>query len=110
MQSQKNKMENKKQPYKPYDEEEKKIRLLRKLVDKAAGALTDAPLSEREACQIIEETRRGVLALFPDKEGEFELIYRPRFRRLLEENPGVQCDRSLRKDPSCTKGDGDAEP
>jgi hypothetical protein len=102
-------MENKKQPDKPYNEEEKKIRLLRRLVDTTARALTDAPLSEREACDLIEKTRRGVISLFPDKEGEFELIYRPRFKSLLEENPGVQCDRALRKDPSCTKGDGDTE-
>ena len=38
-------------------------------------------------------------ALFtdPDKAREFDLIYRSRFERLLEQNLGVQCDRALRK-------------
>ena len=46
---------------------------------------------------MIENTKQNVLALFPDKEEEFERIYRSRFERLMQENRGVQCDRALRK-------------
>jgi hypothetical protein len=80
----------------PLDEERKKLRRLRRMVDRTAKALRSDPLSEREALEVIENTKRNVLVLFPDKEEEFELIYRPRFNRLLEANPGVRCDRALR--------------
>lgn len=91
------------------DEEERNMRRLKKIVDKMACAFRETPLSEREGRELIENTRRNVLALFPNKEEEFELIYRPRFERLLEDNPGVQCDRALRKDTSRRKGEEDAE-
>jgi hypothetical protein len=32
-----------------------------------------------------EAIRERILALFPDGEGTYELIYAPRFRRLLDE-------------------------
>ncbi|OIP64147.1 MAG: hypothetical protein CO150_06975 [Nitrospirae bacterium CG_4_9_14_3_um_filter_53_35] len=92
-----------------YRDEEEKMRRLRKMVDKAARILTEDPLSEREALEFIEETRRNVLILFPDKNEEFELIYRPRFKRLLEENAGVQCDRALREDSNHWKGEEDVQ-
>lgn len=82
-----------------YRDEEEKMQQLKKIVDKAAGILADALLSEREARTVIEDTRNRVLSLFPDNAEEFDLIYRPRFNRLLEENAGVQCDRALGENP-----------
>ncbi len=38
---------------------------------------------------LVEETKRLVLELFPDKEGLFDLIYRPRFYRIIESKPIV---------------------
>ncbi len=92
-----------------YRDEEEKMQRLKKIVDQAAGILMDALLSEREARMIIEETRTRVLSLFPDKTEEFELIYRPRFERMLEENAGVQCDRALREDSNHWKGEEDVK-
>jgi hypothetical protein len=34
---------------------------------------------------MVAETRRFALQLFPDKEFTYDLIYAPRFRRLLSE-------------------------
>jgi hypothetical protein len=90
-------------------EEARNLRRLKKIVDRTAKSLTDDPLSEEEAREIIENTRRNVLVLFPGKEDEFELIYRPRFERLLELNAGVHCDRALRANRSDRKGEADAE-
>ena len=81
----------------PYREEEERIRRLRALVDTAARSLRDEPLSEAEAWDLIYCIRRRVLALFPDKGTVFDLIYIPRFRRLLERNAGVRVDRALRR-------------
>ncbi len=38
-----------------------------------------------EALGMIADARRAVLALFPDKETVFDLLYRPRFMRILVE-------------------------
>jgi len=44
---------------------------------------TDLPLEE--ARELIASTRQFALQLFPDKEFAYDLIYQPRFRRLLSE-------------------------
>lgn len=49
-------------------------------------------LSLAEARGMIENARRIVLGLFPDKEPTFNLIYRPRFHRLLMERFGLSED------------------
>lgn len=80
-----------------YDNEARNLRRLKRIVDRTARSLSIDLLSEREARELVENTRRNVLVLFPNKVNEFDLIYRPRFERLLNENPGVRCDRALRK-------------
>ncbi len=82
---------------KPEDlrEEERRMRRLRVIVDFAAFKLQALPLTEVEAEALIRQTRERVLALFPDKGETFDLIYLPRFRRLLEANPGVRVSREL---------------
>ena len=93
----------------PLDEENRNMRRLKKIVDRTAHSLRNDLLSEREARELIENTKRNVLTLFPNKDEEFELIYRPRFERLLEMNAGVQVDRSLKRDPTTRMGEDDAE-
>lgn len=69
-------------------EEEQRIRQLRILVAMTTAVLKTRPLSHREAEQVIEELRRRVLTLFPDKGPVFDLIYQPRFRRIVRERLG----------------------
>lgn len=67
------------------EEENKKIRHLRFVIDLTTNIImqTDIPLSE--AHRLIEGTKRLAITLFPGKEGVYDLIYKPRFRRLLSE-------------------------
>lgn len=71
-----------------FDEEER-IQRVRFIVDSASDRLQYFDLAWDEARQVVEETKRLVLELFPDKEGLFDLIYRPRFYRIIESKPIV---------------------
>lgn len=67
-------------------EEEKKLRLVRFIVDlNQAVLMQQADLTLREAFDILSNTRKAVLNLFPGKEDVFELLYTPRFRRIIRE-------------------------
>jgi len=65
--------------------EEAKIRTLRRIVDECARRLAKEDLSDAQAQELIESVRKKVLGLFSGKEEQFELIYRPRFERILKE-------------------------
>ncbi len=65
-------------------EEEKKMDRLTGIVDKTSVMLKVLPMSDEVAEKLIEETKAKVLELFPDKEEVFELIYRPRYYRILQ--------------------------
>jgi hypothetical protein len=69
-------------------EEEHRMRRLRVLVDLTAAVIRARPLSRREAEQAVENLRDRVLDLFPDKGAVFDLVYRARFRRLIESRFG----------------------
>jgi hypothetical protein len=67
-------------------EEDRRMRLLRFVVDlNQAVLMQQADLTFPEAFQIMKDTRKAVLNLFPGKEGAYELIYAPRFRRIIRE-------------------------
>jgi DNA-directed RNA polymerase subunit F len=66
-------------------DEEKRIRYLRTVVALTTNTLRQQRMSLVEAKALIESTKKQVLKLFPDKEEAFELIYRPRFERILKE-------------------------
>ncbi len=66
-------------------EEEKKMRRLRFIVDLAQAILMQSNLTLREAFDILRDTKQAVLTLFPDKEQVYDLVYAPRFRRIISE-------------------------
>lgn len=70
-------------------EENRRIRFLRFLVDLSIQSIQEKDLSLEEAFGLVEEAKRVALNLFPGKELAFELIYRPRFQRLIEERFGI---------------------
>lgn len=75
------------------EEERKKIRRLRFLVDLTTNVLyQDATLSLQEARQLIGNTEKAVLRLFPGKERTFEIVLLSRFERILYERWGVGLD------------------
>jgi hypothetical protein len=66
-------------------EEEKKLRQLRFVVDFAMEYIKNQNISHDEALKIVEGVKRYALKLFPDREEAFEIIYIPRFKRMLNE-------------------------
>lgn len=74
-------------------EENRKIRYLRFLVDLSILSIQQDDLLLEEALERVEDVKRATCSLFPGKEEVFELIYRPRFNRVLEERFGLQLER-----------------
>jgi hypothetical protein len=74
-------------------EENRKIRYLRFLVDFSILSIQQDDLLFEEASGLVEDVKRAACGLFPGKEEVFELIYRPRFNRVLEERYGSQLER-----------------
>jgi hypothetical protein len=70
-------------------EESKRIRQLRRLVDFSLALIAQSPIPLEEAQQVFAGVRRYALRLFPGKEDTFDLIYTPRFRRLIAEKFGL---------------------
>lgn len=66
-------------------DEEKRLRRLRLLVGLSQGVLMQADLTLREAFAILRNTRQAALALFPEKGDVYDLIYTPRFMRIIRE-------------------------
>jgi hypothetical protein len=66
-------------------EEEKKMRRLRFIVDLTQAILMQSNLTMREAFDLLGNTKKAALLLFPDKEAVYELLYAPRFRRIMRE-------------------------
>jgi len=63
--------------------EEINIRHLGLIVDLAQAALMRSGLTMEESLGLIENTKRAALGLFPDKEFVYDLVYTPRFRRII---------------------------
>jgi len=66
-------------------EEDKKIRRLRFMVDFSLEYIRTQRLSHDQAIMVVERVKRFTLELFPGKETAFDIIYAPRFKRLLNE-------------------------
>ena len=71
-------------------EEERKLRRLGRAMDVAAALLRQVDLTFDEAQDVVEHAKQTALKLFPDKEATFDLIYGPRFRRILVEKYRLQ--------------------
>ncbi|OPX98011.1 MAG: hypothetical protein A4E62_00155 [Syntrophorhabdus sp. PtaU1.Bin002] len=66
-------------------EEEKKLRRLRFIVDFALQYIKSQAMSHDEALRVVEGVKKYALSLFPGKEDAFDMIYAPRFKRVLNE-------------------------
>jgi uncharacterized protein YigA (DUF484 family) len=70
--------------------EERMIRRMHLLVDLTTAVIAQDPrITLDEAWAHVLALKRAVLAMFPDKEAVFDLIYTPRFSRLLAERFGA---------------------
>ncbi len=66
-------------------EEDKKIRHLRRLVDFSFALIAQTPMPIDEAQAVVQGVKKHAVNLFPGKEATFDLVYTPRFRRLIAE-------------------------
>lgn len=67
-------------------EESRKLRRLQLMMDVVMSVIAqDQSLTIDEAAQLIGDSRDAALAMFPDKEEAYNLLYRPRLQRLMRE-------------------------
>ena len=70
---------------KEIQEEEEKLRGLRAIILLATTVIHQGTLPLEELERFLESIRNAALILFPDKGEVYDLIYRPRFKRLISE-------------------------
>jgi hypothetical protein len=72
-------------------EESRKIRRLQMVVNMVTQVIAQDPnLSVEQASEMVADTRRLALSMFPDKELAFNLIFWPRLQRLMRERYRMQ--------------------
>ncbi len=75
-------------------EERLRARHVRMIVDFTCTVIMQTELTRAEAEELVVAARRRILELFPDKEDTYELLYAPRFRRVLDEFVRPEADRA----------------
>ena len=72
-------------------EELRKIRRLQMMMNMVMSVISqDEDLTVEEASEMIANTKRAALAMFPDKELAFDILYKPRLQRLMAERFRIQ--------------------
>ena len=72
-------------------EEQRKIRRLQMMMNMVMSVIgQDESLTVDEAAEMVADSRRTALAMFPDKELAYNLIYKPRLQRLMRERYRIQ--------------------
>lgn len=73
------------------DEEARKIRRLQLMIGMVMSVIGQDPsLTIEEASELAAGAKRAALAMFPDKELAFDLLYKPRLQRLMRERFRLQ--------------------
>jgi len=68
------------------EEEARKIRRLQLMISMVMSVIGQDPnLTVEEASELAAGAKRAALAMFPDKELAYDLLYRPRLQRLIRE-------------------------
>jgi len=73
------------------ENEARKIRRLQLMISMVMSVIGQDPnLTLEEASELAAGAKRAALALFPDKELAFDLLYKPRLQRLMRERFRLQ--------------------
>ena|SRR5438105_10950028 len=72
------------------DDENRRIRRLQIMMNMVMSVLSQEDMSLEEASELVTNAKRAALAMFPDKELAYDLIYKPRLQRLLRERFRLQ--------------------
>jgi hypothetical protein len=72
-------------------EEARKLRRLQMMMSMVMSVISQDPdLTLEEAAEMSANARRAALSMFPDKELAFDILYRPRLQRLMNERFRLQ--------------------
>jgi len=73
------------------DAEARKIRRLQLMISMVSSVISQDPnLTLEEASELAANAKRAALAMFPDKELAYDLLYKPRLQRLMRERFRLQ--------------------
>ena len=73
------------------EEEGRKIRRLQLMISMVMSVIAQDPnLTVEEASELAANAKRAALAMFPDKELAFDILYKPRLQRLMRERFRLQ--------------------
>jgi hypothetical protein len=72
-------------------DENRRIRRLQIMMSMVMSVICqDSSLTLEQASELVANTKRAALAMFPDKEFAYDIIYKPRLQRLLRERFRLQ--------------------
>jgi hypothetical protein len=72
-------------------QEAQKIRRLQIMISMVMSVISQDPnLTIEEASELAASAKRAALAMFPDKEFAYDILYKPRLQRLLRERFHLQ--------------------
>ncbi len=78
------------EPNEPMDEA-RRLRRLQVMMSMVMSVISQDPdLTLEEAAEIAANARRAALSMFPDKELAYDILYRPRLQRLMNERFRLQ--------------------
>ena len=73
------------------EEESKKLRRLQMMMNMVMSVICqDSDLTVEEASELAANAKRAALAMFPDKEFAYDILYRPRLQRAINERFHLQ--------------------
>ena len=72
-------------------QERQKLRRLQAMMELVVASIAQDPsMTVDEAAQLAANAKRAALRMFPDKEGAFNLLCRPRIQRVMRERFRIQ--------------------
>ncbi len=73
------------------DEEARRIRRLQVMMSMVSSVISQDPgMTIEEASELAAGAKRAALAMFPDKELAYDLLYKPRLQRIMRERFRLQ--------------------
>jgi hypothetical protein len=73
------------------EEERRKLRKLQIMMSMVMSVISqDAGMSVEEASELAANAKRAALAMFPDKEFAYDILYKPRLQRIMAERFHLQ--------------------
>ena len=73
------------------EQEARNIRRLQIMISMVMSVISqDSNLTIEEASELVAGAKRAALAMFPDKELAYEILYKPRLQRLMNERVRLQ--------------------